>query len=201
MFNVPICRNPKYTPNHIVTLPIYHYIPVVSDIMRYLGIIPSDYHSIEKTLLKKESVSLMLGGVREMNMTEDYKIHLCIRKRKGMFRMALSTGTPLVPVLSYGENELFRRADIPFMNAVNEFLHSRFGTSISLPSFHSMKTWIELSYRSLKPIRSYTGKPIYVKKIETPTDREVIALRNIYIKRVEELFRETASPEYSLHIE
>lgn len=201
MFNIPICRHPRYVPNHLVTLPVYHYIPVLSDIMRYMNVISSDYHSIEKTLLKKESVSLMLGGVREMNMTEDYKIQLCIRKRRGLFRIALSTGTPLVPVLSYGENEMFQRANIPAIHSLNEFLYSRFGTSISIPSFYSLRNWIDLSYRSLKPIRSYTGKPIYVKKIANPTEKEIVALRNLYIKRIEELFRETASPEYSLHIE
>lgn len=201
MYNVGVCRNSAYTPNHLVSIPLFHYLPVISDIARYFGIIPSDYHSIEKTLAKKESVSVLMGGVREMTMVEDFKIRLCIKKRRGIFRLSLTTGTPLVPVLTFGENELFSQARSDVLDSINTYLFQTLGMHIPFPTVRSLLNWVELSYRPLKPIRSYTGKPIAVKQIHSPTEKDITDLREIYIKGVKDLFRETASSEYSLHIE
>jgi|688.fasta_scaffold46031_9 hypothetical protein len=201
MYNVGVCRHPAYMPNHLVSIPLFHYLPVISDIARYFGIIPSDYQSIEKTLAKKESVSVLLGGVREMTMVEDFKIRLCIKKRRGIFRLALTTGTPIIPVLTFGENELFSQAHSELLDTINKYLFETFGMHIPLPTVRSLFNWVELSYRPLKPIRSYTGKPIAVKQVASPTEKDIAELRDTYIKGVRDLFRETASSEYSLHIE
>lgn len=201
MYNVGVCRNPAYIPNHLVSIPLFHYVPVLSDITRYFGIISSDYQSIEKTLAKKESVSVLMGGVREMAMVEDFKLRLCIKKRRGIFRLALTTGTPLVPVLTFGENELFSQAQSEVLDSINAYLFRTLGMHIPVPTVRSLLNWVELSYRPLKPIRSYTGKPIAVKQVAQPTEKDITALREAYIKGVQDLFGETASPEYSLHIE
>jgi hypothetical protein len=201
MYNIGICRHSTYMPNHLVSIPLFHYVPVLSDVIRYFGIIPSDYHSIEKTLAKKESVSVLLGGVREMSMVEDFKIRLCIKKRRGIFRLALTTGTPLVPVLTFGENELFSQARSELLDEINAYLFRTLGMHIPLPTVRSLLNWVELSYRPLKPIRSYTGKPIAVVQVSHPTEKDITELRDAYIKGVQELFGETAGSEYSLHIE
>jgi 2-acylglycerol O-acyltransferase 2 len=184
-----------------VSIPLFHYVPVLSDIARYFGIISSDYRSIEKTLAKKESVSVLLGGVREMAMVEDFKLRLCIKKRRGIFRLALTTGTPIVPVLTFGENELFSQARSEVLDSINAYLFRTLGMHIPLPTMRSLMNWVELSYRPLKPIRSYTGKPITVKQVVQPTEKEIADLRDAYIKGVQDLFGETAGSEYSLHIE
>jgi 2-acylglycerol O-acyltransferase 2 len=184
-----------------VSIPLFHYVPVHSDIARYFGIISSDYRSIEKTLVKKESVSVLLGGVREMAMVEDFKLRLCIKKRRGIFRLALTTGTPIVPVLTFGENELFSQARSEVLDSINAYLFRTLGMHIPLPTVRSLMNWVELSYRPLKPIRSYTGKPIAVKQVVQPTEKEIADLRDAYIKGVQDLFGETAGSEYSLHIE
>jgi hypothetical protein len=201
MYNTGICRHSVYIPNHLVSIPLFHYVPVLSDLIRYFGIIPSDYRSIEKTLSKKESVSVLMGGVREMAMVEDFKLRLCIKKRRGIFRLALTTGTPLVPVLTFGENELFSQARSELLDSINAYLFRTLGMHIPLPTVRSLMNWVELSYRPLKPIRSYTGKSISVKQVAQPTEKDIADLREAYIKGVRDLFRETASPEYSLHIE
>jgi hypothetical protein len=201
MCNRSMCKTDGYIPNHIVTIPLVQYFPIISDIARYFGVISSDYRSIENTLKKKESVSVMIGGVREMNMTEDYKIHLYARKRRGLFRLALTTGTPIVPVLTLGENELFPITDIPVLFTLNRLLYESFGISIPLPSLRSIQNWVKLSYGPLKPIRSYTGKVIEVTKKEDPTEDDIASLRDLYIAGVEEVFKANAGPEYVLQID
>jgi hypothetical protein len=154
MCNRSLCKSEGYTPNHIVTIPLIQYVPIVSDIARYFGIISSDYRSIESALKKKESVSVMLGGVREMNMTEEFKIHLYAKKRRGIFRLALTTATPIVPVLTLGETELFPSTHTPLLDSLNAYLYKNFGLSMPVPSLRSLQNWVKLSYGPLKPVRS-----------------------------------------------
>jgi hypothetical protein len=71
---------------------------------------------------------------------------------------------------------------------------------IPFPSWTALQNWSELSYKSIKPIHSYTGTPIDVSKVENPTDAQIDELRKKYIEGVEALFKETAPPEYSLQI-
>jgi 2-acylglycerol O-acyltransferase 2 len=193
MFNGGLCTHPNYRPNHAVTLPFYHYFPVVGDIIRYLGSIPSDSGSITKTLRKGESVSVMLGGVREMLDARGTHVKLYIRKRTGIFRIALETGKPLVPVLTYGENEMFPRSDAPWATTFNQYLHEYVGMAVGIPTWKAFQNWFELSYKPLKPIVTHVGSPI------TATG-DISSLRDTYIKAVEALFKKTAPPEYTLEI-
>ena len=194
LFNIGVCPHPTYRANHVVTLPMYHYLPVFGDILRYLGSIPSDSASITKTLKKGESVSVMLGGVREMLTAEEGKhVKLYIRKRSGVFRIALETGSPLVPVLTYGENEVFPRSDASWAVLFNQYLHEYTGLGIGIPTLKALRNWFELSYKPLKPIVTHVGSPV------APTG-DIETLRNTYIKAVEELFKKTAPPGYTLEI-
>lgn len=192
LHNLRICTHPNYRPNHLVTVPLYQYIPVVSDVANYLGIISSDYGSIKKTLQRGESVSLMLGGVREMNLIQERKMVLYIKNRTGIFKIAAETGVPLVPIITYGENELFPRSDNWAISAMNEWLHTYFGLSIAVPSWTSLLNWFELSYRPLKPITTYVGEPI----IDNNPDN----LKQKYITAVQTLFDKTSPPDYYLDI-
>lgn len=193
MFNGGLCKHPNYRANHAVTLPFYHYFPVIGDIMRHLGSIPSDSGSITKTLRKGESVSVMLGGVREMLDAQGTHVKLYIRSRTGVFRIALETGTPLVPVLTYGENEAFPRSDAWWAKSINQTLHTYAGMAIGIPTWKALQNWFELSYKPLKPIVTHVGSP-------TPATGSISSLRNAYIKSVEELFKKTAPPGYTLEI-
>lgn len=193
MFNTGLCKHPNYRANHAVTLPFYHYFPVVGDVVRHLGSIPSDSGSITKTLRKGESVSVMLGGVREMLDAQGTHMKLYVRNRKGIFGIALETGSPLVPVLTYGENEVFPRSNAWWATSINQTLHTYAGMAIGIPTWKALQNWFELSYKPLKPIVTHVGSPI-------PAVGDISALRNAYIKAVEELFKKTAPPGYTLEI-
>ena len=140
----------------------------------------------------------MIGGVRDMLDSRPHVI--TVPKRNGIYRIALETGTPLVPVLTYGENERFPRGDHWIFDTINDWLYSNFRVGIPFPSWVAIQNWSELSYKSIKPIHSYTGAPIEVQKVENPTDADIEALRKQYVEGVQKLFKETAPPEYSLEI-
>jgi len=196
LYNSGILTNPTFKQTHGALLSFCHYIPVMGDIVRYMNSIPSDASSIRKALNAHESVSVMVGGVRDMLDSQPHII--TIPKRNGVFRIALQTGTPVVPVLTYGENERFPPAKQWLTDAINEWLYKHFHFAFPFPSWTALQNWSELSYKSIKPIHSYTGTPIHVEKNENPTDADIDKVRTAYIRAVQELFKETAPPEYSL---
>lgn len=57
-----------------------------------------------------------------MMESEPGTLRLVLKNRTGVFRMALETGTPIVPVLTYGENELFPSMDSPMLRTLNQWL-------------------------------------------------------------------------------
>lgn len=177
----------------------FFYVPVIGDILRFNNTTSSDYQNIRQ-ILQNNSISISIGGVDEMMRSKHKVFELVISKRKGIFRLALETGTPIVPILTYGENEIFDQSKNFLTKYINDFLYEKFRIQIPVPSFDSLKNWYKLYDGPLDPIHSYTGKPIYVKKIENPSEKHIIKLRNIYIQRMKDLFEQTNLYGYKLVI-
>lgn len=178
---------------------LFFYLPVIRDILRVNHVSPSDYESM-KRIIQTESVTTTLGGVDEMRRLKHKQFELVISKRKGMFRMALETGTPIVPVLTYGENELFPEIENTVIKDINTFLYNNYRVRSPYPTLQSITNWYNLMNRPLDPVKTYLGNPIYVKKIENPSEKHIVKLRNIYIQRMKDLFAETNDGTYTLEI-
>jgi 2-acylglycerol O-acyltransferase 2 len=189
----------SYTPTKIVSLDLYHRIPILKDVMRNLNVVSSNYDSIKETL-QKESVSIMLGGVKEILNTESHQMICVIENRTGIFRMALETGSPLVPVITYGENELFSPVRNDILDSINATLYSMFRIALPIPTWNSLKNWVNLYKEPLQPITTYVGKPILVSKVENPTKKNIEDLRETYIQALKSLFSETNMQQYNLQI-
>ena len=188
-----------YTPTKGVVYYYYFMMPIVKDIIKLLNAIPSDYRSIKETV-EKESISITIGGLDEMGRTADKHMQLVIKKRSGIFKIALETGTPIVPVLTYGETEIFPETENHLLLQFNEFMYTNFTMKFPFPTMTSVSNWLKLGTVPLKEIKSYTGRPILVKKIEEPTPLQINKLRNKYIRRVKDLFKETNPGDYTLEI-
>jgi len=189
----------NYKPTKMVTANIFHIFPFVRDWMAITHTINADYSTIRKTL-DNESVSVILGGAKEMYLSDGKKLKLVIKERRGIFNLALQTGSPLVPIMTYGESELFPILNSELYTCIREFFYDMWKIPIALPTLTSVQNWLSLWDGPLPAIRSYTGKPIIVKKIENPSEKHIRALRNIYIRRVQELFDETNPGDYTLEI-
>lgn len=181
---------------------IYHAVPLIRDFARYSGIIPAEYEVMKKTLEDGSSLSVIPGGVREMMTTKDEKtVRLTLNNRRGIFRLALTTGTPIVPLLTYGESELFPPVESTLLNIINNLTYAWFGLAIPLTSLTAIQNWIELYYRPLSPVVTHVGNPVEVEKVETPSEEDISTLRDRYIFCVKELFAETSPEGYTLSVE
>lgn len=186
--------------SRLVCLSIFHRVPFLRDLFAYIRAVPSDLPSMREAL-EEESISVVPGGVNEMMKTEPGVLRCVIKNRSGVFRLALETGTAIVPVLTYGENELFSLVDSPMLRYINQTLYDSTRMIIPWVTFSSFLNWLQLADTPLPPIRTYAGRPITVKRVEVAGEAEVESLRNRYLRHVQSLFRRTAPKGYRLHLE
>lgn len=199
MSMAPMIHSVVHHHSRLASLSVFHQMPVVRDLYSFVRSVPSDYASM-KAVLETESLSVTPGGVREMMRTEPGVMRLVMADRRGVFRLALETGTPIVPVLTYGELELFPMWNPPFLKALNAWCHARFGWILPIPTLTGIRNWMQLSEAPLPPIRSYAGAPIPVEKQEA-TEEAVTLLRTRYLRRLRALFRKTAPAGVRLVVE
>lgn len=98
---------------------------------------------------------------------------------------------PIVPVISFGENELFtqaRHSPDSFIRKFQQQVKRLF--TFTLPIFHGrgifQYSFGVLPYR--QPIHTVIGKPIKFEKNETPTKEEIDELHTKYLTSLTELF-------------
>lgn len=181
-------------PIQCTTLAALLWLPFAKEVFEYIHAIPSEYYAMKGVLEKRESISLALGGMREM-LGNSY----IVKRRRGIFKMALETGTPIVPVLSFGENTLFSLVQVS--PQIQKFLEP-YDVCICIPTLHSLRKWLGILQNPLKdPITSVAGKPIPVQMIKEPTESDIAELRERYIAALKDLFlRENPNPNETFSI-
>ena len=178
-------------------LHLLQWLPFGQEILEKLNFIPSNYDDMKSVLKGGESLSACLGGVREILYTEPGLMKLSILKKRGAFRLALETGTPLIPVLSYGENELFQIMETPLLSWIQEKL-MKYGLCLPIPTIESWMSWYGILYKPLEnPIRTVIGKAIEVPEAHEPTDQEIHELREMYFVALKDLYARTRPDSYN----
>ncbi|KAM3837582.1 2-acylglycerol O-acyltransferase 2-A-like [Vipera latastei] len=181
---------------HLMMLNLWFRAPFFRDYLMSGGLIPSDRESASYVLRKKEGgnvVIIAVGGAQEALDSRPGAYTLLLENRKGFVRLAIENGTPLVPVFSFGENELYDQVENPkgsWLRWTQEHLQKIMG--ISLPLFHArgifQYTFGLIPYR--KPIFTVVGKPIQVGKKHNPSQDEVDELHKRYLEELCKLFEE-----------
>lgn len=196
----PIIHTIRRGLGKIVCVPIFHKIPIIRDLYHFACSIPSDYSAM-KQCLEKSSLSVMPGGTREMIISKSGTMKLILKERTGVFKLALETGTPIVPVLTFGEDELFPQLDMPILRSINQWLYSHWKIAIPFMSLTSIANWMHLADSPLPPIRSYCGKTIEVPKTPEPSMEQIQELKKKYQTSLETLFQHTAPRGMVLEVE
>jgi hypothetical protein len=177
------------------------WLPFGKELLETYHFVPSHYASMKKVLEGGEGLSVTLGGVREILYSEPGKMKLNIGKRKGIFRMALETGTPLVPVLVYGENELYETVKAPWLDWLQEKLIP-YALFVPLPTLQSCLNWIGLFNAPLaNPVRTVIGDAIPVEKKESVSEEDIRLLREAYFAKLREIYALTRPSWYAEEME
>jgi hypothetical protein len=184
-------KNIKGTALHILWK-----LPFGKELTESYNFVQSTYEDMKNVLNMSKSLSVTLGGVKEMPLSRDNKITLNIAKKRGIFKMALETGVPIVPIIVYGENEIYKIYNNKIFTYINNFL-LKYNMYIPVPTLESCLKWLTLFTKPLdEPVKTYIGDPINVTKIYNPSESDIIKLRELYFKGLRNLYNNTRPINY-----
>jgi len=148
------------------TAPFVLKIPIIGSGLRAIGYLPAKTRDIEDTLTKKEqSVGVVLDGIAGMFQAGPVE-RAWVLQRKGIVKIALRTGTPLVPVYAFGHTQLWRVIADPF--GVLERLSIALDVSLVL----GLGRWLwPLGPAQRTPVLVACGEPICCPKTAEPSQQ------------------------------
>ncbi len=143
--------------------------------------------------ISKKAPVLVVGGAAESLETKADQYKLILKNRKGFVRVALETGTSLVPVISFGENDSFTTIvtdnNSPIRRFQNKFKNI---LTFTLPIFYGRGIF-NYNYGLMpfrRPIWTVVGRPIDIPLIQKPSKEEISKYHDIYISELKKLFDE-----------
>ncbi|XP_008331345.1 2-acylglycerol O-acyltransferase 3b [Cynoglossus semilaevis] len=164
-------------------------IPFFRDYIMSAGLYPVSKPSLAHLLSKSgkgNAVVIVIGGAAESLASSPGVNAVVVKQRKGFVRVALEFGADLVPVYSFGENELFRQvifSEGSFSRRCQDLFKNIMGFAPCL--FVGGKFGV-LPYRT--PVTTVVGSPISVPKIVSPTEEEVDHYHGLYMEALSQLF-------------
>lgn len=181
---------------HLLMLPFWFRVPFFRDYVMCGGLVSSSKSSLSYLVSRPEGGNVAVvavGGAPEALDARPGALTLQVQNRKGFIKLALKHGAQLVPVFSFGENELFDQIENPTgspLRRLQNRLQSIMG--IAMPLFHARGVFQYsfglIPYR--KPIRTIVGKPIPVVQTPSPSSEDIESLHKVYLQNLAELFEQ-----------
>ncbi|KAJ7065260.1 DAGAT-domain-containing protein [Mycena amicta] len=178
---------------HLLTLASNFNIPLYRDMLLAMGICSVSKRSCSNILRSGpgSAITIVVGGATESLSAHPGTADLTLRRRLGFIKLAIRHGADLVPVFSFGENDIYEQMPNEPGTAIHKAqqkFKSVFG--FTLPLFHGRGL---LNYNlGLMPYRrqivAVIGRPIPVTRTENPTLEEVMAVQKLYIEELERIW-------------
>jgi hypothetical protein len=132
--------------NTLLTLDSNFRIPLYRDYILRMGLASVSRESCEHILSKGgpngegmgRAITIVVGGARESLDAKPHNLRLVLKRRKGFVKLAIRTGADLVPVLAFGENDIYDQLDTeqhPYIHKVQMFVKKFMGFTV--PLFHA----------------------------------------------------------------
>jgi 2-acylglycerol O-acyltransferase 2 len=137
------------------------------------------------------AITIVVGGARESLDAQPYCLRLVLKRRKGFVKMAIRTGADLVPVLSFGENDLYDQFHADSHPTIHKFqLLVKKILGFTIPLFHARGVFNYdvglMPYR--RPLNVVVGKPIQVVQEDRPEQESIDRVHEEYIMELERLW-------------
>jgi 2-acylglycerol O-acyltransferase 2 len=178
--------------------------PGLHQLVPLWNITPSRESDMNSSLAANKSLSVVLGGVREILSTQPNKLVLNIAKKKGIFKLALQHGSALVPVITYGENEMYELNSWWGLKWINTKLLDGLGIVLPIPTLHCVQKWYTLLQKPFEtPVHTVIGPPLLVEKVDSKhiSEHMIEELREKYIAALKQLYSRTRPAKYREEIE
>ncbi|XP_060525741.1 2-acylglycerol O-acyltransferase 2-like isoform X2 [Cylas formicarius] len=178
---------------HVVTLTQHYMMPFFREMALALGGISATAESIEYVLGYPGGghvCVLMPGGAQESYYCKPGQYKIILKKRKGFVRLALRNGTPLVPVLSFGETDTFDQLEGETLRKIQEVLRKWIGLAPVVPVGRGFFQYSFGLVPRRKPIVVVVGHPLDVPKIENPSADEIEEYHSKFVDHLVQMFEE-----------
>jgi 2-acylglycerol O-acyltransferase 2 len=181
------------------TLENNFYVPFWREVILRLGVISVSAKSLNYVLNQGggNAVLVVPGGAAEALDAHPGTHSLTLNRRSGFFRIALQHGACLVPIYSFGENDLYEQAPNDegtvvrtFQNTLLKYLG--FATPLFSGAGSSGAALPMNPIPSRVPIITIVGDPIKCPQIEDPTREEIDHVRRLYVEKLQEIFAQFA---------
>ncbi|XP_014672218.1 PREDICTED: 2-acylglycerol O-acyltransferase 1-like [Priapulus caudatus] len=179
---------------YLLTLEGLFWFPLDKMLSLFTGVCSVSKESIEWILTKEgkgNAAVIIVGGAVEALEAHPGGFNVKLKTRKGFVKMALKHGASLVPVYSFGENDVFDQTENPegsLLRNIQNVLTKYLG--FAPPIFHGRGvfnyTFGLLPFR--KPVTTIVGKPIDLEKVEEPDNELVDKTHDIYTRALCRLF-------------
>ncbi|XP_029030242.1 2-acylglycerol O-acyltransferase 2 [Betta splendens] len=181
--------------SYLLMLPLWFRAPFFRDYIMCAGLVPSDKESASYLLERKggNAVVIAVGGAPEALDAHPGTYNVVLAQKKGFIKLAMEHGAHLVPIFSFGENDVYEQVENrrgTWLRWMQERLQRVMG--VSLPLFHARGIF-QYSFGLMpfrKPINTVVGRPIKVTKNQKPTAEELNALHQLYMDELSNLFEE-----------
>jgi len=156
-------------------------LPILRQIMLWVGCKPATRKSAKKILESGMSIGISPGGVSEIFDTNNNDEVIFIKERKGFVKLALMTGTPIVPSYCFGTTKLFScwYGQGDFLRKLSRkvgfgvvLVWGRFG----LPIIHRY------------PLTTVSGAPIFVPLEKQPSQKMIDEYHLLFLTELKGLF-------------
>ncbi|KAF2441069.1 diacylglycerol O-acyltransferase 2A [Karstenula rhodostoma CBS 690.94] len=178
--------------NTLLTLDGNFKLPLYREYALRLGLASVSRESCENILAKGgpnnegmgRAITIVVGGARESLESKPGTLRLVVRRRQGFVKLAIRKGADLVPVIGFGENEIYEQLDPhahPWINRFQLLVKKIMGWTI--PLFHARGIFNYdvgmMPYR--RPMNIVVGRPIKVLQQQQPDKEYVEKVHEEYI--------------------
>ena len=156
----------------LLTLSANFRIPFYGNYLSLLGLCDASKESCNHILSKGygNSIMLVLGGAKEsLDAHPSSEYLLTLKNRKGFVKIGLANGASLVPVFSFGENDLYEQVANPIGSRIRQFqikIQKRLGYAIPLFKGRGVFQYAVGFLPNRHPIHTYVGAPIHLPRLE-----------------------------------
>ena len=189
--------------NSLLTLTSNFRIPLYRDYLLFHGVHSVSRRSCENILRRGpgSAITIVVGGAEESLIARPNSLDLVLKKRLGFIKMAIRTGSSLVPILSFGEADIFEQLDnepTSKLFKMQQFVKRCCGFTIPLIHARGIFNYNFglIPYR--RPINTVVGKPIHTKYNPEPEMAEVKIIQAEYIAELKRMWDEHKN-KYATH--
>lgn len=181
---LPICENIKNTFAIILSNNLFvgiasfcFYVPLLRDFFLFLGAIDCSKPIIEKFIKNGYSIALFPGGAEEAKFSDYGNTNLILKSRKGFLKLAIENNLTLLPIYTFGNNNIYKSYNKDFYNIFYFFKRI---TGIWFPRG-------KIIFKK-NIFVTVIGKEFIVEKKLDYNNDDIIDLQNKYIKKLNEIF-------------